>query len=529
MTKPLRQAIFLVIDDDISDARDCLDCIKPALRDERVEVAHEWYAESTLSGCQRLATEHGVDIIFLDLKGVDEEGDSIARIRTIHPYVPIVILSTQAMPESILRYQEKGALTHIQKSTLLVSGIAMERKDEEALQDHARLKETHQIVARRLRKIIDNYDPIKALLTREIETGGFVTKRETNTREAQDRLAYLKILNDSHTGGPFPKLLSSFEEDGMLMHQIPFYDLKTLRTVTLETFDKNRCCAILNESVEKVLRFMIDKLYLDTKTHYRGQGAWSTITERLRSRGLQVIEATRPPDVSDAKWSELASLISDTKVRNREGGAFLHPMEVIRMIGINKKLVSRLVPPWLSRIHGDLHFDNIMVDDFLPRAVRFRLIDPKASTMWGKLGLNDPAYDFGKLLQSSSGHYDLISVGYIRTRMNGNGLPTLVKEELVERNLQNGMSGASVTTRSERYKAWIPGVLGEVSNHLRDVIDGHDSYITADPDWYIRARFYEAAHMYASIPVQLPNAERSLAVLTRSFELFNSFYVDFEI
>lgn len=65
-----------------------------------------------------------------------------------------------------------------------------------------------------------------------------------------------------------------------------------------------------------------------------------------------------------------------------------------------------LLPPHLTREHGDLHFGNILIppaDYFRRKRIEsFRLIDPK----WLPNG-NDPLYDLAKLMHNKYGWYDL--------------------------------------------------------------------------------------------------------------------------
>jgi len=74
---------------------------------------------------------------------------------------------------------------------------------------------------------------------------------------------------------------------------------------------------------------------------------------------------------------------------------------VVNKISLCPSLIKFLTPKKLCLIHGDLHFDNILVNiDSLP--YRFRLIDPKG------FSAGDPMYDVSKLLHDFNGLYDFI-------------------------------------------------------------------------------------------------------------------------
>ncbi len=206
--------------------------------------------------------------------------------------------------------------------------------------------------------------------------------------------------------------------------------------------------------------------------------------------------------------------------------SFKHAEVILQELSEDATFLNRMAPPWLSRIHGDLHFNNIMVDDRLARAVRFRWIDPKGIMTWGRLGYHDPAYDFGKLFQSTSGYYDLIHVGYLRASLNKPGFPRLVEKTEVEFKLPGGMSHAKLTTRLQyRYQPWTKEVFKRTATFIESVIRERKDYVEKDPDWRLRARFYEAAHMLAATPIHLrTDVDRAMAVFVRGVELLNEFY-----
>lgn len=67
----------------------------------------------------------------------------------------------------------------------------------------------------------------------------------------------------------------------------------------------------------------------------------------------------------------------------------------------------RLYTKYSVPTHGDLHFDNVLVDSYFPEEPFFVLVDPG-----GKDLFNDPALDMAKLLFSALAGYDFIDTGY---------------------------------------------------------------------------------------------------------------------
>lgn len=168
-----------------------------------------------------------------------------------------------------------------------------------------------------------------------------------------------------------------------------------------------------------------------------------------------------------------------------------------------------------------------MIDDRLPKALRFRfrLIDPKATRIWGQLGYGDPAYDFGKMFQSTSGCNDLIHVDYLRPEVNSGAFPRLVSKKWIELPLRGGMSAASVTTWSQDVQDWVEPLFRGTARVIEDVINEITDYVRKDPDWLIRAKFHEAAHMLAATPIHVrADVDRAIAVFVRGVELLNEFY-----
>ena len=525
----VRHAVFLVIDDEENDARKCFDILRPFLREQHIEIAADRFAISTEDGCKKLESEKGCDVVLLDIKGVDEDGTAIELLHGVNPYVPIVMMSNQFRQEKVLHYLALGARTFIWKVHVAPSGKGAESKWIFLQDDSTRRIENLRTIAWRLRLIIDEYQPIKNILNRVIESGGIVKKQEPRSRELENRIEYLKQLSlNTRLKGVFPNVLTSVPENDRIMYEIPYYDLKTLRAVVLNGGEQEHCQQIVQEAVSKVLAFMISEMYLDIRNRPDDFSRIKEIgTNRVIARLTEARNFKVPPDVPKPRWDLLEQLLQETDVVGTDDRSFKHPSRIIKELDRDAEFVERMTPPWLSRIHGDLHFNNIMIDDRLLKAVRFRLIDPKGIMTWNQLGVSDPAYDFGKMFQSTSGFYDLIDVGYLRPDFDKGGLPPLVAREWVDFELLGGRSGAKVTTRSQKFPPWTKVVFQETATFIEKVIGQHKEYVSEDPDWLVRARFYEAAHMLSATPIHLPDISLATAVFIRGVELLNTFYERF--
>ena len=68
------------------------------------------------------------------------------------------------------------------------------------------------------------------------------------------------------------------------------------------------------------------------------------------------------------RWALLEQLLQETETVGTRDRSFKHPSQIIKELDKDAEFVERMTPPWLSRIHGDLHFNNIMIDDRLLKA-----------------------------------------------------------------------------------------------------------------------------------------------------------------
>jgi len=79
---------------------------------------------------------------------------------------------------------------------------------------------------------------------------------------------------------------------------------------------------------------------------------------------------------------------------------YINILQGIKTINNSNKIKEIVTPKSLYRIHGDLHFQNILVDDIKNDLI---YADPR-----GELNGSDIFYDFGKLYHSVNAKYDLI-------------------------------------------------------------------------------------------------------------------------
>lgn len=182
--------------------------------------------------------------------------------------------------------------------------------------------------------------------------------------------------------------------------------------------------------------------------------------------------------------------------RVRVNGVWLRNIRsVVADLERDERVLALLTPERLLRTHGDLHFDNVLIDR---DNHRFLLIDPRGNPGY------DVAYDLGKIWHSVNSLYDLIHSGHVQV--------TAGETEI-------------------DYKFAPP----ELVAFYRKVRQGLHTWLTAtqwhqeDPYWLLKVRLAEAAHMCSVMPFHIAHDEQETVVLAcyaRGLELINSFYDD---
>jgi hypothetical protein len=152
-----------------------------------------------------------------------------------------------------------------------------------------------------------------------------------------------------------------------------------------------------------------------------------------------------------------------------------------RLAGASE-IIRRLTPKSTRLVHGDLHFDNILIG---ADNESFVLVDPRGS---GEL---DVAYDLGKILHSCSSLYDLIHEGHVDVDVSGRRITyAFTAPQLVQKYLE-----------------------------IRDLLLQRIKFTNIpkwEPNWLAQARFAEVAHMCSVMPFHIGN-DRSQSIVIASY------------
>lgn len=295
-----------------------------------------------------------------------------------------------------------------------------------------------------------------------------------------DEISFLKRLPKT-LRGLYPVVLSAEKPDRhtVVMHQ-EFIDWPTVRAHLLhEGTDPHEIIQRL-----RALLNLLQRVSYNAST----QSAPSDYIDRLHFRRVkQRIQLT----------CDLCPLFR-TLVEAREvtinGKTYLNIPKLLDIFDKSPSLLAFATPPSVSPlVHGDLHFDNILLDR---ASTDFKLVDPRGYK------LCDIYYDLGKLSHSVNGKYDFLHEGLFSLDYKATG-PT------------------------------IDSSLHFINDHLvrtYDLISSHlhvwCAELTGDDYSVGRMLFNEAMHFAAIMPFHLIHDEfehRAVAIYLTGVRLMNKF------
>ena len=175
----------------------------------------------------------------------------------------------------------------------------------------------------------------------------------------------------------------------------------------------------------------------------------------------------------------------------------------INLIKNNKSFLELIKPDQMRLIHGDLHFQNILIKSV--ELQDFILLDPR-----GELNGSDFYYDMGKLFHSFNGLYDLIHIDYYNISYK-------FSKEYPEINLKLG--DTSILDKYNDIKIWTMDKLSEYP------------LISNDKNWKIKCKFAELMNFSSLFVFHVKNdniENRAIALYATSIKLIDEFLNDYE-
>ncbi|MCA1625968.1 MAG: aminoglycoside phosphotransferase family protein [Acidobacteria bacterium] len=333
----------------------------------------------------------------------------------------------------------------------------------------------------------------------------------------------------------FPDVLRTWKSGEDTFYEMPLFRMNSLRHLIFEESDQERCLAISKDVVEHVLETTFNHLYTEDRRSdiYDGfvqLNYFKKYESRLRQTKELLAQLKETESGSGIEAYEKLLDAKSIKVGDIE---LQNPTTILNQLKADQSFMKYLQPPFLCMIHGDLHFDNILVDDRLPKRLNVILIDPRGFSHPGYCsGVGDIAYDIGKLLHSANGYYDFIHSGYLspdiwsfrhkdKDRVE---VSPLKQEEWATVPEKRGGSGAIIISHKQIVQAWTWSVFDYLADYIKMWVSNH-GYVQEDPNWWLRAKFNEAMHFCTMGKFHLQeDVGRAFAIQVRGIELMNDFY-----
>ncbi len=317
-----------------------------------------------------------------------------------------------------------------------------------------------------------------------------VVKKESDN-EGRDKLIneinwLLSIPNDLKPY--FSQVLEYDISNDKVFYNIPYYGSRNLREHIFDGhFDSNSAC----EFLEKLLDWMFKNVY--SRKISTPPNSW--VIDKHIKRVLDRLPLC-------AKSSKDFSNLINAKKVVINGKEYKNIKELYSKILNMPNLIKLLQPDELVMIHGDLHFQNILI--YNQTDTGFILVDPRGENLG-----SDIYYDLGKLWHSFHAKYDFIHSDQFKFNMEwDNGIP---------------ITNYSITNK------FVEKVYDEIYEKFHQRIKKYP-YIQKDPNWEMKILFAEASHL-CSVSVfhihKTKSINRAVVMYLIGTKLINEFFEQF--
>ncbi len=329
-------------------------------------------------------------------------------------------------------------------------------------------------------------------------TGGSYSKLNYRlvVKKEDDGAGRNKLINEIKWLLTLPKELKPYFSEVLeydvsskkVFYNVPYYGSRNLREHILAgNFDVDDTIVFL----EHLLDWMFKNIY--SRRISEDTDRW--IREKHIRRVLD-----RLPECAN-KSDILARIIeSDRVVIN--GKQYTNIRELYQKLLGMDDILDRLQPKALVMIHGDLHFQNILI--YNETDTGFILVDPR-----GEHKGSDVYYDIGKLLHSFHGKYDLIHTDQFGLDLKWD----------------NEIPYADVSFTN----TYMENVYNDIYAQFLNMIPKYD-FINNDPDWKMKAYFAEASHFCSVATFHIGKTlddRRAIVLYLMGVKLINEFFDKF--
>jgi len=268
-------------------------------------------------------------------------------------------------------------------------------------------------------------------------------------------------------------------------YNVPYYGSRNLREhIFTGHFDANAAVSFL----ENLLDWMFQNVYSIKVSDAPSNWIMEKHINRVLDRLIEISEK-----------SELLEKLVNCDRITINGVEYKNIKEIYTKIRDNVSFLEIVNPHDLVMIHGDLHFQNILI--YSGTDTGFMLVDPR-----GELLGSDIYYDMGKLWHSFHGKYDFIHTDQFKLSLS-------FENEIPEANFK-------ITN------SFIEAVYDEIYVKFLHMITKYD-VIRKDPNWEMKAMFAEASH-FCSVSTfhigKTKTSDRSVVLYLTGVKLINEFY-----
>ena len=251
---------------------------------------------------------------------------------------------------------------------------------------------------------------------------------------------------------------------------MPWYNMPSLRHKII-TGEYTKKDALIQ--INAVLDFMFNNFYADKKPKTTNNYILEKHIDRVGVRLIELYEN-----------SEFFRPIIEAKKVIINGIEYKNIPECLFKIISNDKLIESLEPESFVNIHGDLHFQNILVSD-TNNFDEFIIADPR-----GEVDGGDIFYDLGKLFHSVNAKYDLIHTDQYKINKN------VIKEDVL--NFDFNYVNKDL---EDLYESLFVEIKESLNKRMKNMTN-----------WEFKALFSEAMHLSSVMPFHLYEKEARKSV-----------------
>ena len=337
------------------------------------------------------------------------------------------------------------------------------------------------------------------VMSKDLTGGSFasLSRKHIVRKEAKDQgvekliweIDWLNLLPDNLKPF-FPKVIDFFKEENYAWFEMPYYSQNNLRkNILIGNFKSKETLEI----IEKILTFCFENLYNKT-IDKEPKKTWL-----FNHHFVRVVERLIQTKSISPKFTKIIK----SKYLKINGEKYLNISYILKILFNKSELIKKLSPESLKMIHGDLHFQNILIGP-TDTNKDFMLADPR-----GELLGSDIYYDLGKLWHSFHGLYDLIHTDLFLLEDNIDDLEFTF--EFPNKELLN------------TYLLIKEGMTNLIYKY---------PLIQNDPYAMLKIRFNECMHFCSVMPFHLKKDDkeiRAIALYIQGVILLNKFYREFNI